>query len=499
MERNFWHNHAVWLFGIGYMGFYIPYSAMTKALSEGLIPGVQQTVSGLQMLPAMSLGALLIMPVFLLTTGLWRHAGRARLPGGFTVLFPQRWTALSAFATAVIIGATTMNYTFAGLSIVFVLLLMRGGVLILSPLIDKIRLRPVNKYSWVALVLSLIAIVIALTSVESYTLGLPIIICLAAYLSGYLVRFLIMSKHAKTGHAEIDRTYFVEEHMAAIPFLVIILLILAITMPGQIGVELRYGFTDFFSTRAVIPALIIGVLYESLFIFGSLIYLNPREYTFCVPINRAASLIAGVIASYLLAYLFGMPPPQKLMLISVVIMMVAMTVLAFGSKIVASLKRKSKGHKQMMLVFVCAKNIARSPMAQALCAREIASRLGLSVNRLEQNGVVIVSAGISPEQGKPMRAEVSATLRQVGIAPPTHNSRSLNVDLIEQADVVFCMTEAHRLAAVSIMPEATDRIFCLHPEKDISNPKSGDPNAYLKCVRQLNQAFALRLPHLGFN
>ena len=45
---------------------------------------------------------------------------------------------ISGVATAVIIGTTTLNYTFVGISILFALLLMRGGVLILAPVVDTL-------------------------------------------------------------------------------------------------------------------------------------------------------------------------------------------------------------------------------------------------------------------------------------------------------------------------------------------------------------------------
>ena len=51
---------------------------------------------------------------------------------------------ISGVATAVIIGTTTLNYTFVGISILFALLLMRGGVLILAPIVDTLLGRQVR-------------------------------------------------------------------------------------------------------------------------------------------------------------------------------------------------------------------------------------------------------------------------------------------------------------------------------------------------------------------
>ena len=42
----------IWLLALGYFAFYIPYSALTKALSLGLLPGMTDPVSGFRILPA---------------------------------------------------------------------------------------------------------------------------------------------------------------------------------------------------------------------------------------------------------------------------------------------------------------------------------------------------------------------------------------------------------------------------------------------------------------
>ena len=72
---------------------------------------------------------------------------------------------ISGVATAVIIGATTLNYTFVGFSILFALLLMRGGVLILAPVVDILLGRRVRSSSCIALGLSFAALAIKIRTV----------------------------------------------------------------------------------------------------------------------------------------------------------------------------------------------------------------------------------------------------------------------------------------------------------------------------------------------
>src|SRR5262249_51336622 len=125
----------IWLLALGYFAFYIPYSALTKALSLGLLPGMTGPVSGFRILPATAVATSVALLAFVAMGGGWGSLRRRRVLGLAVPVVPARMV-ISGVATAVIIGATTLNYTFVGISILFALLLMRGGVLILAPVVD---------------------------------------------------------------------------------------------------------------------------------------------------------------------------------------------------------------------------------------------------------------------------------------------------------------------------------------------------------------------------
>ena len=74
--------------------------------------------------------------------------------------------------------------------------------------------------------------------------------------------------------------------------------------------ELRQGFSELFVSNLTLPAMLIGALYASLYCFGTLIYLDCRENTFCIPLNRGSSLLAGVVASFILAIFLGQRAPS---------------------------------------------------------------------------------------------------------------------------------------------------------------------------------------------
>jgi hypothetical protein len=168
----------------------------------------------------------------------------------------------------------------------------------------------VRWFSWCALALSLAAGLIALADVNNYRMTLVASLTIAAYLCGYLLRLPCLNKLGKCEDRSVCYRYLVEEQLVAASLLLAIPIILALIGQGQIMSELRYGFATFFTSGITAPGLLIGALYACLYFFGTLIYLDARENSFCIPLNRASSLLAVVCATYILADLFHMPSPS---------------------------------------------------------------------------------------------------------------------------------------------------------------------------------------------
>jgi len=119
----------------------------------------------------------------------------------------------------------------------------------------------------------------------------------------------------------------VEEHMVASPALLAILAVLALA-----GVpELRAGFGLLGQPGVLIPGVGVGLLSEGTGIFGGLVLLDPRENTFAVPVNRASSILAGVVGSLALAAMFGSPLPPARELLGAGLVLLAIVVLATPS------------------------------------------------------------------------------------------------------------------------------------------------------------------------
>ncbi len=300
---------GIWGLAFGYFACYVPYSALTKAISTGMLPGMERPVPGLELLPATVIASMLGMFAFLTSRGWWKYAAHFEL-FGLRLPRPTAWTFLSGLATATIVATTTLAYTFSGTSIVFMMLLMRGGVLVIAPLVDVVSRRHVRWFSWVALASSLAALLVNFADGGSYVLSIAAAIDVVLYLASYFVRLRFMSRFAKSDDENANVRFFVEEQMVATPVAVMMLALLAAIGGSESLLTIRAGFTGIFSGGFLLPAIVVGLFSQGTGIFGGLILLDKRENTFCVPVNRSSSILAGLGAAYSLTFLFGTAPPR---------------------------------------------------------------------------------------------------------------------------------------------------------------------------------------------
>jgi hypothetical protein len=306
-------DRTIWLFGLGYFIAYTPYAALVKALSAGRLPGMAG-IDGLTLLPSVLAGTIVTLPIYVLLLGWRRYA-----------CVPSRAVIISGFGTALIIATTTLAYAFHNISVLFALLLLRGGMLIIAPITDLIGGRRVRWFSSVALVISLSAVLLGIVATNNHRLTAAAIINLAVYLAGYQIRLPQMTRYAKIEHPETTRTYFVCEIMVTLVFLALIPL-----TGAAFGVEsLRHGLLLVVSgTATASVGFLIGVLYATLYVFTTLIYLDRRENTFCMSMNVCSSLLAGMAASYALTRVLGMPTPPWFELTGVGMIMIALMFLS---------------------------------------------------------------------------------------------------------------------------------------------------------------------------
>jgi protein-tyrosine-phosphatase len=486
IARERWAELGIWGLALGYFCCYIPYSALVKAVADGVLPGMTGRVSGFELLPATVLATAATMLLITTWRGWWKFAGH-RAFYGLRLPWPSLWATLSGLCFAIIIATTTLAYTFVGISIVFALLLMRGGVLIIAPITDALCKRQVHWYSWAALALSLVALGVACAGVGSYTLSLAALVNLAAYLLSYVFRLYAMTRVAKSTDAMATRRYFVEEQMVAMLALVLVPALGALIGVGDSLLALRHGFTTFLGSPLAGPALLVGICYAALGVFGTLIYLDPRENTFAIPVNRCSSLLSGVVASYALVFLLGeelVPLPQLLgtgLIILAVLCLSLPTLMAWRPAATVA----HPAIAQRLFLFVCSGNTSRSPMAQTICNEEIARWLKLPLTAS--------SAGLSAQSGAPMTPEAQRALGQLGVPAAPHRAQNLTDTMVRDAEAIWCMTEGQCQTLVTRHPEAAGKIHRLDPERDIEDPTGLGPEAFLELGWQLQHLVRYRL------
>src|SRR3954454_24386774 len=295
---------TIWALGLGYYIFYTPYSGLTKALSSGLLTGAQGPVAGPVLLPISAIATVAGMLGFITVMGWWKYAGRREF-FGVQVPFPRRLTFFSGVCMATIMATTTLAFTFGGLSIVLVLVLLRGGTLVIAPMVDRIVGRQVRWFSWTAMFVSLAAVLMALSDATTYTLTIAAVIDVAAYLAAYFFKFQFMSRLAKSDQREATLRYFVEEQMVASPLLILVLIVLSLIGAGDVMLGFRTGLTTFATTPGAFYAALVGLSYAALCVCTTLIFLDRRENTFCVPLHCGSSMLSGFTATAILAYFFN--------------------------------------------------------------------------------------------------------------------------------------------------------------------------------------------------
>ncbi|MBM3286264.1 MAG: hypothetical protein FJY88_02780 [Candidatus Eisenbacteria bacterium] len=309
MDRDPAPRIPIWWMAFGYFACYWPYSGLVRATADGILPGLTGKLDGMTMQPLQVASSLVSMFLFITFIGWWKYPGRRRVLGA-QIPFPSLWTALSGVCTALVIVTTNLAYTFTGVSIVFVMLLMRGGVLILGPIVDALNRRKVRWFSATGMFLSLAALIVAFAEKGGYAISVICAIDVAAYLLAYFVRFQFMSRIAKSADATRNVRYFVEEQMVATPFLMAVLALFALLGRGEMAELVRAGFVGLPGGAAIFYIVLAGIFSQGTGIFGTLIFLDRRENTFCIPVNRSSSVLAGVFASFTLALLFRMRVPS---------------------------------------------------------------------------------------------------------------------------------------------------------------------------------------------
>ena len=151
----------------------------------------------------------------------------------------------------------------------------------------------------------------------------------------------------------------------------------------------------------------------------------------------------------------------------------------------------------LRILAVCTGNTCRSPMAEALCVKLLAERLGCRPAELPRHGFLVLSAGLAAVPGDQAAAEAVATVQELGGDLSGHESRPLTAELVAQADYLITMTQGHAAALAGRFARHNPRPRLLCPQgTDIADPIGGDAEVYRHCGRQILEHLQQLVPEL---
>lgn len=139
-----------------------------------------------------------------------------------------------------------------------------------------------------------------------------------------------------------------------------------------------------------------------------------------------------------------------------------------------------------LVVFVCTGNTCRSPLAEALCKKRLADRLGCTVDDLAGRGFFVYSAGLAAMMGGLAATEAVEVAKSYGAELAGHRSRPLTAELMARADYVVAMTRSHLQALTELYPRPGSRPRLLDPAgDDLADPIGHPAPVYAACGEQI--------------
>ncbi len=138
---------------------------------------------------------------------------------------------------------------------------------------------------------------------------------------------------------------------------------------------------------------------------------------------------------------------------------------------------------KIKVLFVCTGNTCRSPMAAGLFCDLIAKK-GLSEH------FEVLSGGIYANAGEPASQNSVEAMKEYEIDITGHSSQRINQDVLEQADYICALTDAHKQMLVSAVPEITLRCYSCNElaKTEIGDPYGSDLARYRLCAARIQKA-----------
>ena len=114
------------------------------------------------------------------------------------------------------------------------------------------------------------------------------------------------------------------------------------------------------------------------------------------------------------------------------------------------------------ILIVCTGNVCRSPYVERLLKA-----------RLAETNINVMSAGTAALTGSNMDPEIMQRLALTGADAGGFSATQLTESLINEADLILCVTRQHRSQVVQMTPRALRRTYALADFSDLATPLVG--------------------------
>ena len=104
------------------------------------------------------------------------------------------------------------------------------------------------------------------------------------------------------------------------------------------------------------------------------------------------------------------------------------------------------------IIFVCTGNICRSAMAHHYMQKRM-------IDEKKENDYIIESAGLSAYTGDRATEFATLVMKKYGVNMENHRATYIEESDIKEADLVICMTQAHKRKILNRYPNLEEKVF----------------------------------------